>query len=99
MLKFTKPAEEGPCRKACPARIDVPRYIRLIRQGDVDHALAVVLEKIPFPSVCGRVCFRPCETVCQARSIGGPVSVNALKRFAAEQGSVKPIEGSPVDKP
>jgi len=99
MLKFTKPAEEAPCRKACPARIDVPRYIRLIRQGDFDDALAVVREKIPFPSVCGRVCFRPCETVCQARDIGGPVSINALKRFAAEEGSVNALGESPVANP
>jgi NADPH-dependent glutamate synthase beta subunit-like oxidoreductase len=99
MLKFTKAAEVAPCQKACPARIDVPRYIRLIRQGNFADALAVVREKIPFPSVCGRVCFRPCETVCKTLCIGGPVAINALKRFAAEQGSTKALEGSPVAKP
>ncbi len=99
MLKFTKTAEGAPCQKACPAGIDVPRYIRLIRQGNFAGALAVVREKIPFPSVCGRVCFRPCETVCPATCMGGPVAINALKRFAAEQGSFWAFEGSPVAKP
>jgi NADPH-dependent glutamate synthase beta subunit-like oxidoreductase len=93
MLKFTKAAEEAPCKKACPAGIDIPRYIRLIRQGKFDDALAVIREKIPFPSVCGHVCFHPCEDVCQARYIGGAVAINALKRFVAEKGSFeeKPI--------
>lgn len=99
MLKFTKAAEEAPCQQACPVEIDVPRYIRLIRQGNFADALAVVREKIPFPSVCGRVCFRPCEAVCQAKYIGGPIAINALKRFAAEQGSTKAFEESPVAKP
>lgn len=89
MLKFTRAAEEAPCKKACPAGIDIPRYIRSIREGKFNDALAVIREKIPFPSVCGRVCFHPCEDVCQARYIGGPVAINALKRFVAEQGSIQ----------
>ena len=40
----------APCREACPAGIDVPRYIRLIRQRDFDGALAVIRERIPFPA-------------------------------------------------
>lgn len=88
MLKFTKAAEEAPCKRACPAGIDIPRYIRLIREGNFNDALAVVREKIPFPSVCGRVCFHPCEDACNARYIGGPVAINALKRFVSEQGNV-----------
>jgi len=99
MLKFTKAGEEAPCQKACPVGIDVPRYIRLIRQGNFSDALAVVCEKVPLPSVCGRVCFRPCEAVCQAKCIGGPVAINALKRFAVEQGSTKAFEESFVAKP
>ena len=37
----------APCREACPAGIDVPRYIRHIRNRDFDGALAVIREKIP----------------------------------------------------
>jgi len=99
MLKFTKAAEKAPCKEACPAGIDIPRYIRSIREGKFDNALAVIREKIPFPSVCGRVCFRPCEVVCQARYLGGPVGVNALKRFVAEQVPVEPTEAASFVKP
>ena len=41
------------CQCACPAGIDVPRYIRRIKDGKFDEALAVIRERIPFPSICG----------------------------------------------
>ena len=74
------------CRHTCPAGIDVPRYIRFIGRGLYDEALAVIREKIPFPSVCGSVCFHPCETRCRRGEIDDPIAVRALKRFAAEKG-------------
>ena len=46
-----------PCQCACPAGIDVPRYIRRIKEGKFDEALAVIREKIPFPSICGFACY------------------------------------------
>ena len=52
---------EAPCRSACPAGVDVPRYIRLIGQGKFGEAVAVIRERIPLPSVCGYVCPHPCE--------------------------------------
>jgi NADPH-dependent glutamate synthase beta subunit-like oxidoreductase/NAD-dependent dihydropyrimidine dehydrogenase PreA subunit len=75
-----------PCKNTCPAGIDAPRYIRFISRGMYDEALAVIREKIPFPSVCGSVCFNPCETRCRRGEIDDPIAVRALKRFAAERG-------------
>lgn len=72
-----------PCRTACPAGIDVPRYVRLIAEERFEEALGVVREKVPFPGVLGRVCFHPCEEVCRRRELGGAVSICRLKRFAA----------------
>jgi len=78
--------KEPPCQSACPARIDIPRYVRLIAQGDFEQALAVIQEKIPFPSVCGYICPHPCEAKCQMNSIGSPIAIRALKRFVADKG-------------
>ncbi len=75
----------APCRNACPAGIDVPRYVRLIGEGRASEALAVIYEKIPFPSICGYVCFHPCEAKCRRGEIEDPIAIRALKRFAAEQ--------------
>ncbi|MFQ5851170.1 MAG: FAD-dependent oxidoreductase [Candidatus Binatia bacterium] len=83
------PAKEEtlvPCRAACPAGINVPRYVRLIAEGRCDEALAVIRENVPFPSVLGYVCFHPCESVCRRGRVSEPVSICRLKRFAAEHG-------------
>ena len=74
-----------PCTHACPAGIDVPRYVRLLAEGKFPEALAVVREKVPFPGVLGRVCFHPCESVCRRDQLNEPIAIKALKRFAAEQ--------------
>jgi NADPH-dependent glutamate synthase beta subunit-like oxidoreductase/NAD-dependent dihydropyrimidine dehydrogenase PreA subunit len=77
---------EPPCQCACPAGIDVPRYIRRIKEGKLDEALAVIRERIPFPSVCGFACYAPCEENCGNRQFGEPIAIRALKRAAAEKG-------------
>ena len=59
-----KKTKMAPCQEACPAGIDVPRYIRAIREGRYEEALAVIREKIPFPFVCGYACVHPCEAKC-----------------------------------
>jgi NADH-quinone oxidoreductase subunit F len=78
---------KAPCSHTCPAGIDVPRYIRFISQGHFDDALAVIRERIPFPSVCGHVCPHPCETKCRRGQVDEAVAIRALKRFAAEHGN------------
>ena len=75
-----------PCTEGCPAGIDVPRYIRCIQEGKFDEALAVIRERIPFPSVCGYACYSPCESRCGNRQFGEPIAIRALKRAAAERG-------------
>ena len=74
-----------PCVAACPANIDVPRYIRLVAEGKHAEAETVIREKVPFPAVLGRICFRPCEDVCRRGEVNEPVAICGLKRFAADQ--------------
>ncbi len=73
-----------PCKEACPAHIDVPGYLRLITQGKRDEANAVIREKVPLPGILGRVCIHPCEDVCRRGEVNEPVSICALKRYAAD---------------
>jgi len=74
----------APCSHICPAGIDVPRYVRFISQGKPAEALAVIREKIPFPAVCGLVCFHPCEAKCRRAQLDEAIAIRMLKRFAAE---------------
>ncbi len=73
-----------PCIAACPAHIDVPGYLRMIARGKADEANAIIREKVPFPGVLGRICIHPCEQVCRQGEINEPISICALKRFAAD---------------
>jgi len=77
-----------PCREACPAGVDVPRYLRFIVAGKYAEALAVIRESIPFPAVCGYVCPAPCELKCQlAQVTDAPEAIRTLKRFVADNAS------------
>ncbi|MFN3535256.1 MAG: (Fe-S)-binding protein, partial [Desulfatiglandales bacterium] len=73
-----------PCQRACPAGIDIPRYIRLIRERDYLGAVQVIKESNPFPLVCGRICVHPCEAACRRNLVDEPVAINPLKRFVAD---------------
>ncbi len=72
------------CREACPADIDIPRYVRLIGENRPADALAVIKQALPFPGILGRVCFAPCETPCRQAKQEEPIAVRMLKRFAYE---------------
>jgi NADPH-dependent glutamate synthase beta subunit-like oxidoreductase len=76
-----------PCSKFCPAGIDVPRYIQFIADGKPDEALATIREKIPFPAICGYVCFHPCEVHCARGWFDDSIAIRMLKRYAWENGN------------
>ncbi len=73
-----------PCRSACPAGIDVPRYVKYAAAGRYGEAVAVVREKLPFPGILGRACFAMCESACRRGVLDDPVSIRTLKRVAAD---------------
>jgi len=76
-----------PCHKACPAGIDIPRYVRLIARGRPSASLAVIRERVPFPAVLGRVCAAPCQKECRrGLDVDETIRIRMLKRFAADNG-------------
>jgi NADPH-dependent glutamate synthase beta subunit-like oxidoreductase len=88
MDKAVRPGKKAedlvPCKEACPAHIDVPGYLRLVAAGKRDEANAVIREKVPFPGILGRVCIHPCEEKCRRGELNEPISICALKRYAAD---------------
>jgi len=74
----------SPCQYTCPIKQDVPAYIGYIAQGEFDKAIEIIRRENPFPGICGRVCPHPCEQKCEAGKYGNPISIRALKRFAAD---------------
>jgi len=92
----------APCVQGCPVRIDIPRFIAAISEGDMGKAIGVIKETSLLPSVCGRVC--PQETQCQEpctvgkglKSVEKAVSIGRLERYVADweraNGAAKPPE-------
>ena len=76
---------EAPCRRSCPAFMDIPQMNRLIAAGRFDEALKVVHDEIAIPLILGYICPAPCEKACHRSSIDGAVSICLLKRAASQE--------------
>ena len=74
----------APCRQTCPAEIDIPQYISLIKKGDFEGAVHTIRERNPLLLTCGRICPHPCEDFCRRGIEDEAVSINQLKRFVAD---------------
>lgn len=75
----------SPCSMACPAGVNAQGYIALISKGRFQEALDLIYRELPLPSVCGRVCKRPCESVCKRKELDEPIAILALKRFVTDR--------------
>lgn len=69
--------------------IDIPGFIRHIRESEPLKALAKIKEDNMFASICGRLCPAPCERACVFYEDGAPIAIRALERFAADFGQIK----------
>lgn len=74
----------APCSAACPAGEDIARVEMLVSQGLFKEAWETILQENPFPGVCGRVCFHPCETVCNRGPFDEALAVHIVERFVAD---------------
>ena len=84
---------EGPCRRGCPARMNIPLMLRQIAAGRIDRALVTVRREIPMPAVLGWVCPAPCEKHCRRTGVDAPVAICLAKRFAGEKGGGNRVTG------
>ena len=75
----------GPCQISCPAGIDIQGYIALAAIGKYKDAIALIKENNPLPSVCGRVCTRPCEVKgCRRTLLDEAVGIDYIKRYISD---------------
>jgi NADPH-dependent glutamate synthase beta subunit-like oxidoreductase len=71
----------APCQEACPAGNPIPQFLYFATQDKYDEALRTLLRENPFPGVCGRVCFHPCEIDCNRSQYDESVSIKAVERY------------------
>ena len=85
----------APCQVSCPSHIPTQDRIKLLRQGKVEEALALVLHYSPFPgSVCGEVCPNLCMDSCTRRFLDHPVRMKELGRLSVHTPSPQPAADS-----
>ncbi len=85
--RFLRPRyleKTAPCSRACPLGQDVPKIQMLTVQGAFKEAWELILRENPFPGICGRVCFHPCEGACNREEFDEAVAIHVIERFLAE---------------
>lgn len=86
-----------PCVSLCPAGVDIPGYIALVREGRYKDAIRLIRKDNPFPTTCGFICEHPCEARCRRNMVDDAVNIRGLKRMAADfAGKVPPPACQPA---
>jgi NADPH-dependent glutamate synthase beta subunit-like oxidoreductase len=90
--RFLKPRyqdKQSPCSAGCPAGEDIGMIEMLVKQGLFNEAWEKILRENPLPGVCGRVCFHPCESICNRKDFDSPIAIHTLERFLADTAAGK----------
>lgn len=86
--RYTRPLlveRVPPCQMGCPLGIPIREVIGLISQKEYEEALKLIKEENPFPGICGRVCYHPCEVDCLRGEFDEPTDINTLERFVSDR--------------
>ena len=80
-----------PCVSMCPAGVDIPGYIALVKEGRNADAVQLIRKDNPFPAVCAYICEHPCEARCRRNMLDDSINIRGIKRYAVDHaGSVPP---------
>jgi len=90
-----------PCIEGCPVNVDIPEFIKAIRERNFDRAIKIMKNTNSLPAITGRVC--PQETQCEERCVLGkkfePVAIGRLEAFIADWEAKKGIKIPEKPKP
>ncbi len=85
------PVQTVPCITMCPAHVNVPGYIALIKEKRFADAINLIRDKNPFPTACAMVCEHPCENKCRRTIIDEAINIRGLKKFAVDQMNARSV--------
>ena len=91
-----------PCNQGCPAGENVQQWLYRAEEGDYEGAWRQIMSDNPLPAVMGRVCYHPCQTVCNRGFVDEAVGINSIERFlgdkAIEEGWKISVTAPPTGK-
>jgi NADPH-dependent glutamate synthase beta subunit-like oxidoreductase len=73
-----------PCNAGCPAGENIQGWMAHVKVGDHERAWRVLTADNPFPAIHGRVCYHPCESVCNRADLDSALSIHAVERFLGD---------------
>ncbi len=75
-----------PCIDGCPVSINIPAFIKAIKDENFQLAIDIVHDADLLPAVTGRVCPQEeqCQAVCIMGKAGDPIGIGRLERFVAD---------------
>lgn len=74
-----------PCNKGCPAGENIQQWLYRAEEGDYEGAWRQIMADNPMPATMGRVCYHPCQTVCNRGEVDEAVGINAIERFLGDK--------------
>jgi len=74
------------CVDGCPVEIDIPGFLKEVRDGNLAEAARILKDKNSLPAICGRVCPQEtqCEEKCSLAKKGAPIAIGRLERYVAD---------------
>ena len=83
------------CIKGCPVEVNIPEFIKAVREGDMPEAARIIKSTNSLPAICGRVCPQEtqCEVVCALNKKGAPSAIGRLERYVADWERAHPEVG------
>lgn len=73
-----------PCNNACPAGENIQNWLYIAEDGSYEAAWRALIEENPFPAIMGRVCYHPCQSVCNRAELDEAVGINSIERFLGD---------------
>jgi len=73
-----------PCNNACPAGENIQNWLYVAEDGSYEQAWRALIVENPFPAIMGRVCYHPCQTVCNRAQLDEAVGINSVERFLGD---------------
>jgi glutamate synthase (NADPH/NADH) small chain len=75
-----------PCVAGCPVNVDIPEFIKAVRDNQMEESVKILKSKNALPGICGRVCPQEtqCEQVCSLGKKGAPIAIGRIERYVAD---------------